>query len=275
MYDLLFSFSQRPTPFSRDTVKELWTRPHLARQMLDLHISQESDAASWRLERIDQVVERLDAQLDLSGKHVCDLGCGPGLYTERFASVGATVTGVDFSSYSVSFAKSHSTHKVQYIEADYLLDDLPTGFDLVTLIYTDYCSLSPQQRGKLLHRIRGMLKPGGYIALDVVGIGSFAAKEEVTLIENRLMNGFWAPGEYVGLKRTFLYKEDRLSLDHYVIVQPNETWKIFNWVQHFTPQSIDKELRDAGFKIDHLAGDLIGTPLEPEAPLIGVVARRD
>lgn len=275
MYDLLLSFSQQPSPFSCDTVKELWTRPHLAQQMLDTHLNQESDGASWQFEKIDQVVAQIDSQLDLSGKRVCDPGCGPGFYTERFASRGATVTGVDFSSLSLSFAKSKGTHKVQYIEADYLLDDLPTGFDLVTLIYTDYCSLSPQQRGKLLQRIRSMLNPGGYVALDVVGAGSFAAKEEVTLVENRLMNGFWAPGEYVGLKRTCLYLEERLTLDHYVIVQPEETWQIFNWVQHFTPQSIEKELRDAGFQIDHIAGDLRGTPLASEPHLIGVVARRD
>ena len=274
MYDLLFDFSQRPIPFSRYTIKELWTRPHLARQMLDFHLSQQTDLASRRLESIDHVVEWVDAQLDLSKKRVCDLGCGPGLYTERFASRGAAVTGVDFSSHSLRFAESQGSLKVQYIEADYLLDDLPTGFDLVTLIYTDLCSLSSSQREKLLQRMCGMLNPGGHIVLDVAGIGSFATKEEKTIVEYRMMDGFWAPDDYVGIQRTFLYKEDCLSLDRYLIVQPNENWQIFNWTQYFTPQGIKKELGDAGFVVDHLVGDLSGIPLEPESDLIGIVASK-
>jgi 2-polyprenyl-3-methyl-5-hydroxy-6-metoxy-1,4-benzoquinol methylase len=96
MYELLYDLSRRPEPFSRYTAMELWTRPHHARQMLDFHLNQEIDLASHRIEAIDHIVSWIDSQLVLSDKHVCDLGCGPGLYTQRFASCGADVTGVDF-----------------------------------------------------------------------------------------------------------------------------------------------------------------------------------
>ena len=181
MYDSLCDISKRPEPFSRYTVKELWTRPHLARQMLGYHLSQETDLASRRFDSIDRVVEWINAQLGLSGKSICDLGCGPGLYTQRFASWGAKVTGVDFSPFSLDHAKTRDAKAIRYIEADYLSDDLPTGFDIITLIYTDFCALSPAQRNKLLRRMRTMLNPGGHIVLDVVGIGSFTKKEEVTI----------------------------------------------------------------------------------------------
>jgi len=118
MYDLLYDISKRPEPFSISTVKELWTRPHLAQQMLDYHLSQETDLASRKCESIDLVVEWIDAQLDLSEKSMCDLGCGPGLYTQRFESKGAKVTGVDFSARSVDYAKTQSTNTIRYIEAD-------------------------------------------------------------------------------------------------------------------------------------------------------------
>jgi hypothetical protein len=39
-----------------------------------------------------------------------------------------------------------------------------------------------------------------------------------------------------------------------MIVEPTETWQIYNWAQHFTPQSIENELLDAGFLIDQLVG---------------------
>lgn len=272
MYDLLYDISKRPEPFSRYTVKELWTRPHLAQQMLTYHLSQDTDLASRRFDSIDRVVEWIDAQLDLSEKSVCDLGCGPGLYAQRFASKGARVTGVDFSTHSLDFANTQGPQAIRYIEADYLADDLPTGFDVVTLIYTDLCALSAEKRKKLLGRMRRILNPGGHIVLDVAGIGSFANKEEMTIIEPNLMGGFWSATDYVGIQRVFVYPENYLSLDHYLIVQPNEAWQIYNWTQHFSPASIEKELHNAGFKIDEMAGDLSGTPLKSESDLIGIVA---
>jgi SAM-dependent methyltransferase len=272
MYELLNDIAERPEPFSRYTVKELWTRPHLARQMLGYHLSQETDLASRRLESVDQVVDWIDAQLDLSGKTLCDLGCGPGLYTRRFVSRGAQVTGVDISALSLDYAGRKDV-RTTYVKADYLSDDLPGGFDVITLIYTDFCVLSPAQRKKLLRRMHEMLNPGGQIILDVAGPGSFAGKEEVTIIEHRLMDGFWAPGDYVGIQRTFLYPEEHLSLDRYLIVEPDQTWQIYNWFQHFTPEAIELELQGNGFEIDQMVGDLCGAPLEPRSDLIGIIAR--
>jgi SAM-dependent methyltransferase len=272
MYDLLCDISKRPEPFSRYTVKELWTRPHLARQMLSYHLSQETDLASRKSESIDRVVEWIDAQLDVSEKSMCDLGCGPGLYTQRFESRGAMVTGVDISAHSLEYAKEQGPNTIRYIEADYLLDDLPSGFDIVTLIYTDLCALSPEQRNILLGRMRGMLNPGGQIVLDVAGVGMFEQKEEVTIIEDKLMGGFWAAGDYVGIQRTFVYAEQYLSLDRYVIVEPGETWQIYNWLQYFTPESIEAELQSAGLEIDQMVGDLTGVPLQAKSDYIGIVA---
>ena len=106
MYELLQDIAQRPEPFSRYTAMELWTRPHLARQMLSFHLNQETDLASRRFEIIDHVVNWIDSQLHLSGKSICDLGCGPGLYTQRFSNKGAAVTGVDFSARSLGTPNS-------------------------------------------------------------------------------------------------------------------------------------------------------------------------
>jgi len=272
MYDLLSDFSKRPEPFSRHTVKELWTRPHLARQMLGYHLSQETDLASRKVESIDRVVEWIDAQLDISEKRMCDLGCGPGLYTQRFASRGAKVTGVDISAHSLDYAGAQVARTIRYIEADYLSDDLPTGFDVITLIYTDLCAVSPTQRKKLLGRMREMLNPGGHIVLDVAAIGSLAQKEEVTIIQDKLMGGFWAPDDYVGIQRTFVYPEEHLSLDRYLIVETSETWQIYNWLQYFTPESIEAELQNAGFEVGQMVGDLTGVPLRTGSDLIGIVA---
>jgi len=275
MYELLRDISRRPEPFSRYTAMELWTRPHLARQMLIFHLSQESELASRQFETIDQIVNWIDSQLGLSGRRICDLGCGPGLYTQRFAVRGADVTGVDFSPHSLEYARLKAVENMQsipYLEADYLSDELPDDFDIVTLIYTDYSVLSPSQRARLLGRIGKMLKPGGRLVMDVAGMGSFEAKEECTLIENKLMHGFWAEGDYVGVQRSFIYRDECLSVDRYVIVEPTETWQVFNWFQYFTPDRLQKELSAAGFYVEHMSGGLKGEPLDANGDYIGVIA---
>ena len=275
MYDFSLDVSLRPEPFFRYTAKELWTRPHLSKQMLDFHLNQETDLASRRIDTINQVVRWIDGQPGLSEKNICDLGCGPGLYAQRFSDLGAGTTGVDFSQRALDYARSSTNRAIQYVHADYLSDELPSGFDVITLIYTDFCVLSPQQRNLLLGRIRRMLNAGGHLVFDVLGTGLFQARKETTLIEHRLMNGFWAAGDYVGIRKSFTYQEPRLGLDRFVVVEPEETWEIYNWFQYFTPESISAEVNASGFDVVALSGDLTGLPLADDGDLIGVVATKE
>lgn len=274
MYDLLKEFAQRPTPFSRYTAKTLWTRPHLAQQMLAYHLDQTTELASRRIEQIEQVVDWFDHRIALNGRRLCDLGCGPGLYAERFAARGAEVVGIDFSSVALDYARAHTDKDIDYRLADYLSDPLPEGFDIVTLIYTDLCALSPEQRSLLLGRMQRMLLPGGTLVLDVVSSAAWQQRQETSQIEERLMGGFWAPGDYVGLQRTLLYPEQMLALDRYLIVEPEQSWQVENWTQYFTPTMLEAELTAAGFSVDGLYADLMGTPLEGESDMLGVVATR-
>ena len=183
-----------------------------------------------------------------------------------------TTTGIDFSKYTLDYARANTSGNIDYIHADYLADELPTGFDVITLIYTDLCVLSPEQRCTLLAKMRKMLNPGGHIVLDVAGMGLLNGRQEVTLIENRLMGGFWAEGEYVGIQKSFVYEDLSMALDRYVIVEPKETWQVYNWFQHFTPESIKDELQAAGFDVLTMSGDLTGAPLTADGDLIGIIA---
>lgn len=277
MYRILENFLQRPQPFSRYTAKALWTRPHLANQMLSYHLDQHNDLASRNFQTITQTVDWIDDRLNLSTKKLCDLGCGPGLYAECFYGKGARVIGVDFSVNSIEYAKGRAHEKgihIDYVNVDYLSGVLPEAIDIVTMIYCDFCALSLEQRGVLLARISKMLPAGGHFVFDVAGVASFRDKTESSLVEKRLMNGFWAEGEYVGLRRSFIYPEISLALDRYMILEPDETWEIFNWFQHFTPVSIEAELDQAGFEVEVMTDSLAGEKLTTESEVFGIIARK-
>ncbi|MBT8055522.1 MAG: methyltransferase domain-containing protein [Xanthomonadales bacterium] len=274
MYETLRELAARPEPWSVSTVKELWTRPHLARQMLHYHLNQETDHSSRRFEEIDRIVAWLDEQFDFRGKRVIDLGCGPGLYSQRMAGCGARVTGVDFSSTSLEYARGQNPDGIDYLLADYLNDPLPDGFEVATLIYYDYCAMAPVDRHRLLNRIHALLAPGGRLVLDVYGPGAFDAVGEQIEIEDRLMNGFFSPQDYIGIHKTDVYEEERLSLDRFLIVEPTETWQIFNWSQYFSPETAADELAEAGFSISVMTGGLDGSALAPDSKTLGLIAEK-
>jgi len=272
VYELLRTLAQRPAPFAVSTIRELWTRPHLAAQMLEHHLNQESEHSSRPIPVIESTVEWLDRQLDLAGKRVIDLGCGPGLYARRMAQRGARVTAVDFSAHSIDYALTRDTRNVDYLVADYLEDELPSGFDIAVLIYCDYCAMSPASRQRLLGRIHDLLEPGGHFVLDLNGPGAFDAVDDHVEIQERLMGGFFAPGDYVGIHKTDVYEDEWLSLDRFLVIEPTATWQLFNWAQYYAPESAAAELAEGGFMIEAMTGGLDGAPLQPDSAVIGVIA---
>lgn len=88
------------------------------------------------------------------------------------------------------------------------------------------------------------------------------------------MGGFWAEGDYVGVQRSFVYPQQNLSVDRYVIFEPQETWQVFNWFQYFTPDGLRQELNAAGFAVEQMTEGLTGAPLEDEGDYIAVIASR-
>lgn len=261
IYPDLAAFHERPAPFSRYTVNTLWTDPHIGRQMLAAHLNPDHDAASRRPATIDATIAWIDARLGLADKRVVDLGCGPGLYARRMALRGASVTGLDFSPVSIGHAMSDIPAGVHltYELADYLTDPLPGPADIVTLIYGDYCALSPTRRAALLSRIRAILAPGGRLVFDVYSTGQLAGFTEGFEGGPRYMNGFWAEGDYFAFKRTLVYPAGSITLERYLVATPDRQFEIFNWMQYFTPATITAELAAAGFTVDFTC-DLTGHP---------------
>jgi len=277
----LDDLGRRPEPFCADTVATLWADPHISAHMLALHLDPEAPQASRPVSTIAATVDRLAARLALGpGTRLCDFGCGPGLYAQRFAAEhGVAVTGLDLSARSLAHARAQAEHAgldIDYRQGDYLSFNPAERFDAATLIYGDLCALSPEKRRCLYAVWRRALKPGGWVALDVFTRVRFETLEEGVSAGRRLMDGFWAPGDYWGVQETFLYDAESLGLERYTIVEADgRVWRVFNWLQHFTAESLAAELAAAGFVVEDLWADLSGTPLTPDAPEIGVIGRLD
>jgi SAM-dependent methyltransferase len=172
------------------------------------------------------------------GAAVLDLGCGPGLYTQRLARAGANVTGVDFSSRSIAYARDAAARdglKVDYVNGDYLTWESEGRFALIMMIMRDYCALAPAQRLALAGKVAHLLEPGGAFLFDV---------------------------------------DSMVALEKFAIVEADRTRTIYNWVQHFSPESLAAELDHAGLEVETVLGDVAGRPYDPRSSEFAVIARR-
>jgi 2-polyprenyl-3-methyl-5-hydroxy-6-metoxy-1,4-benzoquinol methylase len=276
MFEQLQEINRRPAPWERYTAAQLWTDPWVSGQMLAFHLDGSTEAASRPSEFIGRAVGWMTGRFGLEpGKRVADFGCGPGLYAQGLAQSGAAVTGVDFSPRSIAYAQEQASAQglgIDYHCQNYLEFVGEAGYDLVTLIYCDFCALSPAQRAKLLAVFRGLLKPGGALLLDVFSLARFRGLGESAGYEFCLGDGFWAQEPHYIFQRSFKYEPENLALDRYTIVLPDERREIFNWLQHFTPQDLGSELAAGGFELVETLGSVAGDAYDSEADEFAVVA---
>lgn len=278
LFSALESVNRKPPAFSVYTANELWTDKHTSEQMLAYHLDSEIDLSSRRASFIDSSVRWMKEHFQLSeNSRLVDFGCGPGLYTSRFARLGAEVLGIDFSSRSIEYAREHAIREdvaVTYIEADYLDVQLKGSFDLITMIMCDFCALSPTQRGTMLAKFAGLLSDQGRIVLDVYSLKAFANKQEGLVCEKDQLNGFWSASPYFGFVASFKYDEEKVSLDKYTIVEKERQREIYNWLQYFTPESLEREAHAAGLIVDQVYGDVAGASYDADATEFAVVLRK-
>jgi len=274
----LEDINERPAVFSKLTTAALWTDRHISEQMLRFHLDGSVAISSGTTEFIDGATLWMKEAFHLTEHSgVLDLGCGPGLYASRLARAGAAVTGIDFSSRSISYASEAAARDglpVAYVNEDYLIWESSQRFDLIMMIMRDYCALAPHQRRALLGKIGRLLKPEGAFLFDVDSIVALEARAESISYAPSLVNGFWSANPYFEFLNTFVYREDGVALEKYVIVEADRTRTFYNWIQHFDPERLAAELGQVGLEIASVLGDVAGRPFDPQSSEFAVIARR-
>ena len=276
MFEELERINIRPEPFEFDTTRELWTDKHTSKEMLSLHLNGETDVASRNTTFIDKSVEWMSSYFHVgAGTKIADFGCGPGLYTTRLARKQAEVTGIDFSTRSIEYAQEIAVREnlpIEYINQNYLEYETDRRFDLIIMIFCDFAVLKPSKREKMLSKFHTFLKPGGSILLDLPSLKAFDTREETTIYEVNLMNNFWSPGKYHGFLHTSKYDKEKVILDKYTIIEANQTRVFYNWLQHFSREMIENELKTHGFSINDFFSDVAGSVYDPESEVLAIVA---
>lgn len=255
-----------------------WTDPHISQQMLEAHLNPDTDAASYRPERIDATCRFLLHRLSLKpGDRLADLGCGPGLYDARLALMGCRVTGIDFSRSSVEYARMQAEgmeNPPEYRVENYLDWNEADRYNAVLMISEDYGVLAPQDRKRLLSNIRSALCDGGAFVLDVASLAAFAGRTRRAMkCWQAIPQGFWRPHPHLVLEENILFPDIPASCDRYAVI--DDTMKEYRvYLTYYSPESITRELEDGGFRVEEVLSGLSGEPWREDSPQVAVICRK-
>jgi SAM-dependent methyltransferase len=277
MFCQLNRIAEKPDLHAVYTAEALWNNPYISRKMLEYHLDSASDLASRNFGFIEASVAFMKERFKIGGgKAVIDFGCGPGLYTTRFARLGSKVRGLDFSVNSIDYARKEAATlglDIEYLHQNYLDYQASEIFDLVTMIFCDYCVLSDSQRKLLLRILKDSMKEDGHIFMDVCTGRMYQKIEEGISFQCFKDGGFWSPRHHYEFKSTFKYDVSRVSLDKYTIVEEKKTFEIYNWLKHFTLAELEKEFKESGLEIAEVYSDVRGTPYSTASEVMAVVGK--
>ncbi len=272
--DQLLDASRRPAPY--EPGEELWNDPHISKMMLEAHLSPDTDAASYKPEKIRAICHYLISALGLqNGASIADLGCGPGLYCALLAQEGFKMTGIERSENSIRYAKEHVPGGNAEFIFDSYLNPFGTGlFDAAMMISQDYGVLSRENRKKLLENIYAALKPDGCFVFDICSMAAYQERAKGSVLKwYDAAPGFWRPHEHFMLEKTIPYPDIPAVCDLFAVIDLEVTpYRIYQ--TFFSPDTIRAELEENGFRVEAILSNLCGEKYDAASTEIGVICRK-
>ncbi len=270
LYSALLDQWKCPALYAK-SAHPFWNDEHISKGMLAAHLDPNIDAATRKPSFLDSSVRWIGSLLPPKDyPTLLDLGCGPGLYAQRFARAGYAVTGVDLSPRSIAYGQETAQKEglpIRYHCADYLSLALPTQFDLAVMIYCDYSALSTEDRLTLLRRASAHLRPGGRFLLDVDAANAFRSFEETRYWSLCEQGGYWAEEPYLALEQQSRFC-DNVTLHQASILTENGLKTYYIWQTYFSVESFGQEAAQVGFKVLGHWADVAGTPYREASPTL-------
>jgi SAM-dependent methyltransferase len=257
-----------------------WNDPDFSRRMLDEHLSQAHDAASRRFEIIDKHVEWIHSQV-LRGNptQILDLGCGPGLYTNRLARLGHRCVGIDFSPASIAYARQQAEEaglECMYIEQDIRTADYGDGYGLVMSIFGEFNVFRPGEARGILEKVWRALAPNSFLLFEPHSFETVVKLGEQPASWYSAERGLFSEEPHLYLHESLWDAEDKVAIQRYYIVDgaTGEVMHHSSSTQAYTNEEYRALLTGCGF------GDVVFYPSlgesagGPEGDLIAILSRK-
>lgn len=266
----------RPELYEKSTAK-FWDDEHISKGMLEAHLDPDLNSATRKAAFVEKSVEWIFSIAPPTRyPRLLDLGCGPGIYAEKFAARGYKVLGVDLSERSINYARSRTRScesKVEYVLGSYLDMDYRDEFDIATLIYCDFGTFSDRERKQILRNVAKALKPQGKLIFDVFTPEAYKSKEE-NKTWSCLPNGFWSDSPHLCLESFYRYDETNTFLNQAIVASGTKVVCYNIWEHTFTAEELESDLSEANLKATGFYGDIAGAARHPGTGTLCVTAEK-
>jgi SAM-dependent methyltransferase len=242
--------------------------------MLAQHLNQAHDAASRRFETIDRHVEFISrVALPVSPARVLDLGCGPGLYTQRLAEQGHDCFGIDLGPASIEYAIGRAAavaDRCRYQQGDLREVGLGAAYDLVMFLFGDFNPFPREEALGILRRCRAALNPEGRLLLEVHSFGAIRDRGLAAPRWSAAASGLFTDRPHLRLDQSFWLEYGAHAAGRHWIVDTStgETTK-YGWTMRaYTDAEYEALLAEAGFRLLARYENLTGTAEPSEFPVL-------
>lgn len=257
-----------------------WHDPDFSRRMLREHLSQAHDAASRRTETIDQHVAWIHQTLLRDRPtRILDLGCGPGLYSNRLARLGHECVGIDYSPASIEYAADEAGReglRCTFLHQDMRQAEYGGGFGLVTLIYGEINVFRPDDARRILVKAGHALDGGGLLLLEP---HTFAIVEKIgnePPTWSSAESGLFSYRPHLHLQEAFWDAASATSTVRYFVVDADsgEVTRHAQSFQAYSQSQYRDVLNECGFEEITFFPSLTGREDDAQEGLMTIVARR-
>ena len=230
-----------------------WNDPAFSARMLEEHLTQEHDAASRRMEVIEEQVHWIhDCLLGDRTSKILDLGCGPGLYANRLTQFGHSVTGVDYSPASIRHARQQAEKdglKIKYVESDIRQADFGGPYDMAMLIFGEFNVFKPVDAALILDKIHQALKPGGRLLLEPQDLPAIQRAKSEPPIWRSYRKGLFSDRPHLFLHENFYDGRTQTVTTRYWVVDAEtaEVTRYAQTAQGYTDADLEGLLNRQGF----------------------------
>jgi SAM-dependent methyltransferase len=257
-----------------------WHEPGFSARMLAEHLSQDHDAASRRATTIAHQIDWIHRSV-LGGQptRVLDLGCGPGLYTSRLASLGHTCVGIDYSPASIAHARAEATAQqlaCRYDHADIRAADYGTGFGLALLIFGEFNVFSRPDATRILANVHAALADGGLLVMEPHTYEAVRRMGEPTTAWYTSAQGLFSATPHLVLREHFWDTATNAATIRYFIAElaDGSVTRYAQSVQAYGTEEYRDLLGACGFSEIVFYPSLTGAPDAAQGDFCAIVARK-
>ena len=256
-----------------------WNDPAFSERMLREHLSQAHDLASRRTSIIDEHVQFIHQDLlQARPTRILDLGCGPGLYVHRLASLGHECVGIDFGPASIRHARNVAIDdrlRCRFVLSDLRQADFEDGFGLVMMLYgqLNVFRRAPDA-ADLLQRAFAALSPEGRILLEVQTEERLRRSAVESPTWHTSATGLFSDRPHLTLHEHFWDEEARCSTERWFVIDLESCAVTRHALSNeaYSTEELSELLRTAGFSRVETAPVLKGSP--PDSGMFAVTARK-